>query len=200
MARSMNQQIEPSRSLPCLTITESADEFAALRKELKKEIRPEGAIEEMYVDDVIALTWDILRLRRCQVGIINAAFLAALRGILEQLLNRRDYEFPYHHEQAADDLARDWFENKKAKSEVAALLRKFGLDEAAIEAEAFRSRADDLERLERMLALAEVRRDRALRSVADFRESLAEQIEQRTDRILDHDEGMRLVAVDKRSD
>ena len=82
----------------------------------------------------------ILRLRRCKTGIVNGAFLAALQGILEQLLCRQDYEFPYYHGEAAEDLARGWFENKKAKSKVATLLRKFGLDEGAIEAEAFRLR------------------------------------------------------------
>ena len=74
------------------------------------------------------------------------------------------------------------------------MLRKFGLDESTIEAEAFRSRAEDLERLERMLALAEVRRDGALRCIADYRQSLAKQIKQATDRILDNDDVPRLVS------
>jgi hypothetical protein len=42
-----------------------------------------------------------------------------LQGILGQLLNPRDYEFLYRHEEAAEDLARSWFENKKAKTQVA---------------------------------------------------------------------------------
>jgi hypothetical protein len=116
-----------------------------------------------------------------------------LQGILGQLLNPRDYEFSYRHEEAAEDLARSWFENKKAKTQVAALVRKFGLDEGAIEAEAFRLRAEDLERFDRMLALAEVRSDKALRSIADYRQSLAEQNKQSTDRILENDEVPRLV-------
>jgi hypothetical protein len=200
MAQSMNQQVELSYSLPCLTITESSDELASLCKQVDDEIKPTGFIERMYVEDVIALTWDILRLRGSKTGIINGAFLAALQSVLEQLLNRRDYESPYHHEEAAEDLARSWFENKKAETQVATLLRKFGLDEAAVEAEAFRSCAEDLERFDRMLALAEVRRDKALRSIADFRQSLAEQIKQSTDRILENDEVPRLVAVGKRPD
>jgi hypothetical protein len=200
MARSMNQQVELSYSMPCLTITESSDELASLCEHVNDEIKPTGFIERMYVGDVIALTWDILRLRRSKTGIINGAFLAALKGILEQLLCRRDYKVPYGHEHAAEDLARRWFENEKAKTRVAKLLRRFGLDEATVEAEAFRLRAEDLERFDRMLALAEVRRDKALRSITDFRQSLAEQIKQSTDLILDNDEVLRLVAVGKRSD
>jgi hypothetical protein len=199
MAQSMNQQVEQSYSLPCLTITESSDELASLCEQVDDEIKPTGFIERMYVGDVIALTWDILRLRRSKTGIINGAFLAALQGILQQLLCRRDYE-GLDHMHAAEDLARGWFENERARTKVAKLLRRFGLDEAAVEAEAFRLRAEELERFDRMLALAEVRRDKALRSIADFRQSLAEQIKQSTDRILENDEVPRLVAVRKRPD
>jgi hypothetical protein len=197
-SQSMNQKVEQLRVLPCLTITESSDELAAMCEQVNQEIKPTGFIERIYVADVVALTWDILRLRRCKTGIINGAFLAALQRILEQLLCRRDFDGFDDH--AADDLARGWFRNKKAKTQIATLLRKFGLDEGAIEAEAFRLRAEDLERLDRMLALAEVRRDRTLRCIADHRQSLAKQLKQGTDQILDHDEVPRLVAVAKRSD
>jgi hypothetical protein len=194
MAQSKNQKLEQSLPVPRLTITESSDELASLCEQVNDEIEPTGFIERMYAGDIIALTWDILRLRRAKTGIINGAFLAALESILEQLLPREDYESVYDHERAANDLAREWFENEKAETQVAALLRKFGLDECTIEAEAFRSRAEDLERLERMLALAEVRRDRALRSIADYRQSLAKQIKKSTDRILDNDDVPRLVS------
>ena len=45
-----------------------------------------------------------------------------------------------------------------------------------------------------MLALAEVRRDKALRCIADYRQSLAKQIKKSTDRILDNDDVPRLVS------
>jgi hypothetical protein len=79
------------------------------------------------------------------------------------------------------------------------LLGQFQLDEGAIEAEAFRLSSEDLERLDRMLTLAEVRREKALRFVADYREGLSTQLQQAADRILDHDEPPRLVAERKRS-
>jgi hypothetical protein len=68
------------------------------------------------------------------------------------------------------------------------------MDEGAIEAEAFRLCAEDLERLDRMLALAEVRREKALRYIADYRQILSKQLQQAANRILDHDEVPRLVA------
>jgi len=80
------------------------------------------------------------------------------------------------------------------------LLRQFQMDETAIEAEAFRLCSENVERLDQMVALAEVRRNRALRCIADYRQSLAKQIKQATDRILDNDDVPRLVAVGKRAD
>ena len=61
-----------------LLITESADEFDALRDAFEREIKPRGIVEQMYVPDISSIVWEILRLRRCKVVIINAAFRSAL--------------------------------------------------------------------------------------------------------------------------
>jgi hypothetical protein len=47
-----------------LLITESADEFDALRDAFEQEIKPRGIIEQMYVHDFCSIVWEILRLRR----------------------------------------------------------------------------------------------------------------------------------------
>jgi hypothetical protein len=49
------------------------------------------------------------------------------------------------------------------------MLRGFELDEAAVEAEAIRKSAEDLERIDRLLASAEIRRNKALLCVAQYR-------------------------------
>ena len=201
MTQSIDQNADGFHSMAPLLSAESADEFASLRKELKNEIHPEGPIEQIYVDDFATLIWEILGLRRYKTVIINNSRLAALRGILEQLLCRRDYEGYNGHEHAAEDLARGWFDSKKAQARVAKLLRKFQMDEGAIEAEAFRSRAEDLERLERILTALEFRRDKALRSIREYRQILSKQLQQAGNRILDNDEEPPyLVAMGKRSD
>ena len=50
-----------------LLITESAEEFDALRDAFEREIKPRGIIEHMYVHDICSIVWEILRLRRCKV-------------------------------------------------------------------------------------------------------------------------------------
>jgi hypothetical protein len=198
MTQLLDQNLDVLRSMAPLLSAESADEFASLRKQLENEIHPEGPIEQIYLDEFAIIIWEIWRLRRYKTVIINNARLEALQKILEQLLCRPDYDpdsdFIYVHSRAAEDLARSWFDNKKAQTRVAKLLRKFQMDEGAIEAEAFRLCAEDLERLDRMLALAEVRREKALRCIADYRQILSKQLQQAANRILDHDEVPRLVA------
>ena len=49
-----------------LLITETADEFEALRDAFEREIKPRGIIEQMYVHDICSIVWEILRLRRCK--------------------------------------------------------------------------------------------------------------------------------------
>jgi|SRR5215475_1286042 hypothetical protein len=121
-----------------LLITESADEFDALRDAFEQEIKPRGIIEQMYVHDICAIVWEILWLRRCKVVIINSAFRSAL-----------------------------------------------DLDESAIEAEAIRRSSSDLELLDGMLTSLESRRNKALGCVAEYRESLAHQLRESADRIID---------------
>ena len=170
-----------------LLITESARDFSRVRKELSDEIQPTGAIERMHVDDIAWLTFEIQRLRRSRAELWNTALLAALENLLKQLLLQENFETPLKREYAAKHLARHYFDDRQVRAEVAALLRGVQLTEAAIEAEAFRLRAEDLERIDRMLALAMARRDKTLCSIAEFRHALAKLLHQASDRIIEHD-------------
>ena len=91
-----------------LLITESADEFDALRDAFEREIKPRGIIEQMYVHDISSIVWEILRLRRCKVVIINSAFGGALQSLLEQLL-RQPGQSEYDVADEAEALAQAWF-------------------------------------------------------------------------------------------
>jgi hypothetical protein len=155
--------------------------------------------ERTYLQDIAYLIWDIRRLRRSKTAIINKAFLSALRAILGQL-RTRSISAPLHGVRLAEDLAQSWFDDEKAKDEVATMLQKFGLDEGAIEAEAFRLSAEDLERLDRMLTFAEARRDRALRGIADYRQAFSRRLQQAANRFLDAEEVPKLAPVGKQSD
>ena len=138
----------------------------------------------MYVADIAYIAWEILRLRRCKAGIINSAFLHALERLLEQLL-RQPGGFNYLVRHEAGSLAHAWFSDPAGKKQVSELLRDFQLDESAIEAEAVRCSVADLERLDRLLASVESRRNKAFRCIADYRGGLARQLRESSDRIID---------------
>ena len=181
-----------------LLITESADEFGAMRDAFEREIKPRGIIEQMYVHDICSIVWEILRLRRCKAVIINAGFRSALEHLLMQLLIRpHQLEFELRDEARA--LSQAWFTDKVAKKEILEMLDRFGLGELAIEAEAIRALSSDLELLDRMLTSLESRRDKAFGCVAQYRASLAHQLRESADRIIDGTDVLRLEhASDKR--
>jgi hypothetical protein len=182
-----------------LLITESADEFDALRDAFEQEIKPRGIIEQMYVHDICAIVWEILRLRRCKVIIINSAFRSALQNLLKQL-SRLPGQYEYQVEGEAEALAHSWFTDQETKKQVSEILSRFDLDESAIEAEAIRRSSSDLELLDRMLTSLESRRDKALGCVAQYRASLAHQLRENSDRIIDGKGVRRLEdAVNERS-
>ena len=194
MSQSLDQDVAVLRSMAPLLSAESADEFASLRKQLENEVVVRGPIEQMYLDDFATLIWEIWRVRRFKAAIINNSRLGALQKILEQLLERSSFEAFSDLEHEAKYLARSWFHSKTAGTKVAKLLRRFQMDEGSIEAEAFRRSFQDVEALDRMQTTLELRRDRALRGIADYRQIFSKRLERAANRILDDDEVPYLVA------
>ena len=177
-------------SKPQLLITESAEEFAALNAALMEEIKPRGIIERLYVDDIATLVWEILRLRRCKVAIVNTAFKNALSEIVYRLADEPEQGTP--ERESYETTLDDWFSKPEARKAVLELLAEFRLDEAAIEAEAIRSVFSELEVLDRMLTLQESRRNRALRSIADYRDGFAKQVREVSNRVIEADPVIKL--------
>ena len=169
-----------------LLITESADEFAALLAALQQEIKPNGIIEQIYLDDLAAIVWEIQRLRRYRTGIVNNAFRAALQKLLKHLLLTPDMS-RIGNEARASALADDWFTSQRGKKEVLAILRRFDLDESAIEAEAIRLSWSDLELVDKMQMSLRSRLDKALVSVAAYRDGFAKLVRQSPGLILEND-------------
>ena len=131
--------------------------------------------------------------------IINSAFRSALEHLLAQLL-RQPGQYEHDVRDEAQDLAHAWFTDEEAKNQVSEILTRFDLDESAIEAEAIRGSSSDLELLDRMLTSLESRRNKALGCVAEYRASLAHQLRETADRIIDGKGVVRLEdATSKRS-
>jgi hypothetical protein len=161
-------------------LSESADEFARLHDALKDQHRPDGVFEEFLVDEIADLMWEIRRYRRAKITIINAAYRDALEDLLERVC--RDYEI----DEDIKELVDKWFDNDQgAKQLVLENLAYFGLGEDAIEAEAMRIKAPDLEKFDRLLASLEWRLDKAMRSLAEFRGVLGPYLRATAERVID---------------
>jgi hypothetical protein len=169
-----------------LLMTESAKEFASLCASLSREMKPRGIIEQTYVDDFATILWEIRRLRRCKAVIINTKFRPALENLLRQLMRPPGLSL----DDRVNALALAWFSDPQYKDEVTETLREFHLDDFAIEAEAIRISARDLEPLDRMVTSLEVRRDKVLRSIKEYRYTFAKQLRQTSDRLLENNDGV----------
>jgi hypothetical protein len=171
-----------------LLVTESQEEFDEIRDALDQEIKPRGLIEKMFTADIAYLLWDILRLRRCKARIIDSERRPALASLLDRL-----FGVPEEYQRSelvfnptrGEELAEQWYTDQAAKKQVFHLLRKFQLDSSAIEAEAVRRCAADLEKIDRMLAAAESRRNRALRQIFEYRQGFARRLRDASERVID---------------
>jgi hypothetical protein len=81
-------------------------------------------------------------------------------------------------------LANRWFEDAAAKEEVSEILKRFDLDESAIEAEAIKLASDQLEWLDKALVLATSRLDKSLRFIKSYRVGFADDVRRHSDRLL----------------
>jgi len=167
-----------------LLITESADEFDALRDAFEQEIKPRGIIEQMYVHDFCSIVWEILRLRRGRAAIVNAAFRDALVHVLTECLSSPE-KLQLDLDDQVQTLALAWFKNEQGKKRVAKTLNESGFDEYAIEGEAIRRSSSALELLNRMLASLEARRDKALRCIGEYRDGWGRQLRELSDRMIE---------------
>lgn len=148
-----------------LLLTESVQEFEQLAMAMVERIAPDGILAQVLVNDVIHATWDILRYQRCRTPIIQSAYRPALINLLQHATGIDELE--------AELLANGWFKTKAGKQEVTNRLGPYHLDETAIEAEAIKLLCSELETLDRLLASAETRRNKALRLLAELHAATA---------------------------
>jgi hypothetical protein len=155
-----------------LLATERWQEFDELHKALEQDLKPRGAVEKIYVANLVNCVWEILRLRRAQAAIINMAVEDAIFEILYRLNGKPSPDSPKYLDARIRSVG--WFADKEGRESVLSHLEAYSLDESAIEAEAIRRTASDLEAFDRMLGVQEARFNRELRAIADYRESFAD--------------------------
>jgi hypothetical protein len=125
--------------------------------------RPRDAIEEVLIRDVIDLTWEVFRLRRIKAGILKASMSSGVERVLAGV---------GHSYLERDTLAERWMAgDESARKKVDAILAKSGLTLDEVTAKTWEIKIDVFERVDRMLASAEARRNNALHEIDRHREA-----------------------------
>jgi hypothetical protein len=179
--------------------TESKVDAVKILAAISQDIGPIDFLERIWVQEAAFYTWDTMRYRRVKTGILDNALTKAL----ERILNRVKFPGPLSMNQklyledrkASEILAHEWLNDPEGRRRVLSLLEEAGFDESAIEAEAYTMVAKDLENADRMLKAAQEGRDKALRSLAKYRKSLAAHVRRNSDRVLAADEAPSIANV-----
>ena len=147
--------------------TEPVEEYERDRSRIENAIEPCDAIEQIYFDDFVHERLQMQRLQRWSCATLKTVLVEAVYAILRDLneLETLDVEF----------VIGNWSTDPVARAAVSDRLAKHGLDDSAIEAEAFRRCSRDLTVIDQLQTSHASRRDKSLQSLAFFREMKARQ-------------------------
>lgn len=159
-ALSIPAQLTALFARPPLLVTESASEYDGLFTAVAETIKPSDNIEWIGTAKYVGFIWDSIRWRRAKADIINMTFPEALATVLEALLPDSD-----DRADVAARLVDDWYEKPAERQTIVDILAKHGLSPDAVAAEAIALRADELEKLDRMLQQVEVASMAQLREI-----------------------------------
>jgi|SRR6476660_5703096 len=156
----------PIKRSPLLP-TESVEEYERDRSRIKDAIDPCDAIEKIYSEEFAYEHLQMRRLQRWNLATVKAALVEAVYAVLRELNELENID--------VNVVVGQWCTDGVARATVSAILAKHGLDESAIEAEAFRRSSRDLTGIDQLLTSYASRRDKSLHSIAFFREMKARQ-------------------------
>lgn len=157
---------------------EDEQEFTAFQLSCIHAIQPANAIEEVWVMDFINYTWESMRLRRMKVALIHSNRQKAVECLL--------YDHSSGFSLDESDKAEAW---SKGDEDTVAHVNKFmkthGLDDEAIVANALQLCIQDFERLDRLIASYDFRRDKVIQELDRRRELLARRAREVADNVQD---------------
>jgi hypothetical protein len=138
-----------------------------LLTEISNAVTPTDILEEIWVRDILDLTIEVLRLRRLKANLIKAN---AHKGLHEALV-------PLVGVSQAETFAEGWAAQKSdVVQAVNKILASAGLTADTIVARTFSLKLNDMDRIEHLTALAEARRNAALREIERHRQTLAQKL------------------------
>src|SRR5882757_1442529 len=160
---------DPAAGLvPAPLITgEDAAAYDGLMARLTGTLKPSDALEDIWVRDVVDLVWEVFRLRRLKTHLMRAGAHEGMAAVLKPLVKWATNE----------ELAQQWWSGQaQAVKAVESALASAGLTMDAVMAHTLAARIDVIERVDRMMMAAEVRRDNILTELDRRRVKLAQRL------------------------
>jgi hypothetical protein len=170
---------------------EDPAQYEALLRELVRGIRPRDVVDAIHVKDILDLIWEAQRLRRWRRQLLHQARLDAAKSLLApmiELKNRVNISMDNLHadEDEATQLVLGWLQgNPKSVSTFEKMLQFRGLKPEDVTAAAFQGVLEEIERIDRMAAAADTRRDGLLREIERKQASLSQQLRAASEEVLD---------------
>jgi hypothetical protein len=149
-------------------------------------VKPRDFIEEMWVRDIVDLSWDVLRLRRLKARLLTYGTAAQVRGYLQNLCGASQ----------AQKLSAQ-LGNLSAVARVDELLSPIGHTVESVTAEVFVAMSEALERIDRMTMSAESRRNTTLHEIERRRSSFAQALRRAGEEVVEAE--FEDVASDRRA-
>jgi hypothetical protein len=173
-----NEDSERFFGPPPLISREEKSRYEAIRMQISQSVRPRDFLEEIWVNDVVVLVWEAIRLRRLKANLLQAEAHEGLLKVLTPLLGPRD--------------ARDYTERcvkraPKSSVNVITALRSAELTMDEVMAQTLALNIDNIERTDAMIAAAEARRNIALQEMDRHRAALGESLRRAADETIDAD-------------
>lgn len=151
---------------------ENKDQYDALFADLVGELRPNSAVEWIWTKDIADLAWESRRLRFAKTTLINLVRRKAINTVLANSAPQSSFAMgPSLDEDRVAELTSGFLSSGPgSNTEMTQRLAKSGLDENAFAGQAMREALSELERIDRLIAGSDLRRDAIIRDLARWRE------------------------------
>ncbi|HWJ17538.1 MAG TPA: hypothetical protein VNR65_02315 [Geobacterales bacterium] len=135
---------------PVLAAGEKIEDYRALEAEISAAMQPQTFFERLHASDACHALWEEQRFRRQQAALPGASRMKALVCLLASIGFEKD----------ALDIATSYFgEDDDERNKATALIRRFGITDDAINAQASQQNLPILSVLEHLMANRQSRRD-----------------------------------------
>ena len=162
---------------PPLLEGEDAAAYNELLARITAAVKPADILEEIWVSDVVNLSWDVTRWRRLQQHLITASTHLGVQAVIA----------PMRHEIGESLwLAEGWATGSaESINKVKEFLASANLSIDAVMALTLAAKITEIERIDRLAMNAETRRNAALHEIERHRTTFGQALRSATDEVVD---------------